>query len=189
MTIHDMESIQLIKEKYPTGTRILNKRLIDPFQNLDNMKGTVTNVDDMGGIHMLWDNGSTLALYENEDDFIIIDNLGILLELESGRIRHKQIDLPPKVELEKCYEVTNCRCIDLVSLDNSIDIIVDDEGLLKTGNFVSTIKIIGHGTIQLAGKLLFLGSDSEGNFIPLTTEQIEWISKNVRYEKYPKYTI
>ena len=74
-------------------------------------------------------------------------------------------------------------------MDNSIDIIVDDEGLLKTGNFVSTIKIIGHGTIQLAGKLLFLGSDSEGNFIPLTTEQIEWISKNVRYEKYPKYTI
>lgn len=189
MTIHDMERIQLIKEKYPTGTRILNKRLIDPFQNLDNMKGTVKNVDDMGGIHMVWDNGSTLALYEHEDDFIIIDNSGILLDLENGHIRHKQIDLPPKVELEKCYEVTNCRCIDLVSLDNSIDIIVDDEGLLKTGNFVSTIKIIGHGTIQLAGKLLFLGSDSEGNFIPLTTEQIEWISKNVRYEKYPKYTI
>ncbi len=61
MTIHDMKSIQLIKEKYPTGTRILNKRLIDPFQNLDNMKGTVKNVDDMGGIHMVWDNGSTLA--------------------------------------------------------------------------------------------------------------------------------
>ena len=53
MTIHDMERIQLIKEKYPTGTRILNKRLIAPFQNLDNMKGTVKSVDDMGGIHMV----------------------------------------------------------------------------------------------------------------------------------------
>lgn len=188
LTIHDMERIQLIKEKYPTGTRILNKRLIDPFQNLDNMKGTVKNVDDMDGIHMVWDNGSTLALYEHEDDFSIIDNSGILLDLENGHIRHKQINLPPKVDLEKCYEVTDCRCIDLVSLDNSIDIIVDDEGLLKTANFVSTLKIIGYGTIQLAGKLLFLGSDNEGNFIPLTTEQMAWISKNVRYEKYPKYT-
>lgn len=105
---------------------------------------------------MVWHNGSTLTLYENEDDFIFIDNLGILLELESGRIRHKQIDLPPKVKLEKYYEVMDCRYINLVSLDNSIDIILDDEGLLKTGNLVSTIKIIGHVTIQLAGKLLFL---------------------------------
>lgn len=189
MTIHDMERIQLIKEKYPTGTRILNKRLIDPFQNLDNMKGTVKSVDDMGGIHMVWDNGSSLALYEHEDDFSIIDNFGLLLELQNSQITHKQVDLPPIVDLEKCYKMTDCRCIDLVSLENTIDIIVDDEGLLKTGNFVSTLKINGRGTIQLAGKLLFLGSDDEGKFIPLTTEQMDWISKNVRYEKHPKYIV
>ena len=35
-------------------------------------KGTVRRVDDMGTIHVNWDNGSSLGLVDGEDTFKII---------------------------------------------------------------------------------------------------------------------
>ncbi len=34
--------------------------------------GTITSVDDIGQIHVIWDKGSTLALHHEEDDFEFI---------------------------------------------------------------------------------------------------------------------
>ncbi len=36
-------------------------------------KGTVRLVDDMGTIHINWDNGNTLGMIPGEDQIIIID--------------------------------------------------------------------------------------------------------------------
>ena len=46
---------QRCKEAYPPGTK--------------GMRGTVRLVDDMGTIHMNWDNGRTLGLVPGEDSF------------------------------------------------------------------------------------------------------------------------
>lgn len=58
------------KKKYPKGTRIELISMEDPYAPiLPGTKGTVDFVDDMGQIHMKWDNGRTLALVPGEDNF------------------------------------------------------------------------------------------------------------------------
>ena len=64
------EQIQMIKEAYPKGTRLVCIFMSDPFSPIDSgEKGTVRCVDDMGTIHMQWDNGRTLGLIYGEDSF------------------------------------------------------------------------------------------------------------------------
>lgn len=58
--------------KYPSGTRIQLDHMDDLFPVPDGTVGTVDYVDDAGQIHMIWDNGRTLALVSGEDEFHII---------------------------------------------------------------------------------------------------------------------
>ena len=64
--------IRTIKEKYPQGTRIELIKMYDIQAVPPHTKGTVTNVDDIGTIHITWDNSSTLGLVEGKDNFKII---------------------------------------------------------------------------------------------------------------------
>lgn len=58
------------KEKYPKGTRIQLLTMEDPYAPVESgTRGTVELVDDIGQIHMKWDNGRTLALVPGEDSF------------------------------------------------------------------------------------------------------------------------
>lgn len=62
--------VPTIKQMYPPGTRL---KLIamgeDPLPIPPGTRGTVSYVDDMGTIHMNWDNGRTLGLVPGEDYF------------------------------------------------------------------------------------------------------------------------
>ena len=61
---------KVYKEMYPKGTRLELINMDDPFSPVEpGTKGTVEFVDDMGQIHMKWDNGRTLALVPGEDSF------------------------------------------------------------------------------------------------------------------------
>ena len=65
--------IQMYKEIYKKGTRIECISMDDPHWPIaSGTKGTVVMVDDMGTIHMKWDNGRTLGLVPGEDQFKII---------------------------------------------------------------------------------------------------------------------
>lgn len=58
------------KEQYPPGTRIVLNQMSDPFAPVPSgTKGSVKYVDDMGQIHMHWDNGRSLAVIPGEDSF------------------------------------------------------------------------------------------------------------------------
>lgn len=62
--------IAAIKTEYPSGTRIkLNHMDESKFPVPDGMTGKVTHVDAAGQIHMKWDNGRTLPLVPDVDDF------------------------------------------------------------------------------------------------------------------------
>ena len=62
--------VKMYKEMYPKGTRIELISMEDPFAPIEpGTKGTVVCVDDMGTIHMQWDNGRTLGLIPGEDRF------------------------------------------------------------------------------------------------------------------------
>ena len=62
-----MRNIQFLKDLYPTGTRVklveMNDIQAPPIGTL----GTVMYVDDIGTIHIKWDNGSTLGATYPED--------------------------------------------------------------------------------------------------------------------------
>ncbi len=56
------ELLYHIRSQYPTGTRVVLESMNDPYTRLKSGDvGTVVHVDDAGGIHINWDNGSTLA--------------------------------------------------------------------------------------------------------------------------------
>lgn len=59
-----------IKEQYPPGTRIELISMEDPFAPVPpRTRGTVKIVDDIGQLHMSWDNGRSLAVVPGEDSF------------------------------------------------------------------------------------------------------------------------
>ncbi|MGB4660133.1 MAG: DUF4314 domain-containing protein [Mobilitalea sp.] len=65
--------IERVKEEYPAGTRIELIRMDDPYATIESgMKGTVESVDDIGTVHMKWDNGRTLGVVPGEDSFKVI---------------------------------------------------------------------------------------------------------------------
>ena len=63
------DKVKMYKEMYPEGTRIELIHMEDAQAVPSGTKGTVRLVDDMGTIHMKWDNGSTLGLIPEADSF------------------------------------------------------------------------------------------------------------------------
>ena len=62
------EVLAHLRETYPKGTRVELLEMNDPYRTMPpGLKGTVQNVDDAGGIHVSWDNGSSLAVIHGID--------------------------------------------------------------------------------------------------------------------------
>lgn len=61
--------IEQIRQTYAPGTRIELQHMEDPQPVPDGTRGSVDYVDDVGTIHMKWDNGRTLGLVPGEDQF------------------------------------------------------------------------------------------------------------------------
>lgn len=88
-----------IRAMYPTGTKIVLKEMAGESQMPAGLKGTVAYVDDIGQIHMEWENGSSLALNIDEDRFEKAEpkkTISVLL-VEPGRS-------PRMIEIEDTLE-------------------------------------------------------------------------------------
>ena len=56
------EILAMLREEYPRGTRVRLIGMCDPYRDMpEGLEGVVRMVDDAGGIHIDWDNGSSLA--------------------------------------------------------------------------------------------------------------------------------
>ncbi len=66
------DTIKHIKNKFKTGMRVKLINMVDEKNIEPGSTGTVTHVDDVGTIHVNWDNGRVLGLIYNEDKFEII---------------------------------------------------------------------------------------------------------------------
>ena len=65
--------VNFIREQYPPGTRIRLNSMDDPYAPiLPGTEGEVDFVDDIGTIHMKWDNGRTLGIVPGEDSFTVL---------------------------------------------------------------------------------------------------------------------
>lgn len=65
------QTIQELREKY-VGKRIKCLYMNDPYPVKPQTKGTVDQVDDIGTLHVKWDDGRTLGIVPNEDIFILV---------------------------------------------------------------------------------------------------------------------
>jgi len=61
--------IEATKKRYPVGTKIELISMNGENQMPSGLKGTVDMVDDIGQVHVDWENGSTLALIPGVDNF------------------------------------------------------------------------------------------------------------------------
>lgn len=74
------EQIERLKERYPAGTVVRLGQMEGEHQMPSGMEGKVIGVDDIGQIHVEWENGSTLALNVEEDDFTVVPQKETLSE-------------------------------------------------------------------------------------------------------------
>ena len=61
------EIIGQLRKNYPAGCRVELVHMDDPQAPPAGTKGTVTGVDDIGTIHVRWDNGCGLGVAYGED--------------------------------------------------------------------------------------------------------------------------
>ena len=66
--------IERLRARFPRGCRVELLRMEDPQAPPIGTTGTVIGVDDLGTIHVKWDNGSGLGVAYGEDDCRRIDN-------------------------------------------------------------------------------------------------------------------
>lgn len=68
------EQVNRIKERYPIGTVIeLTADMNDTYNPIPKgMRGEVIGIDDIGILHMKWQNGSGLGVVVGEDSFKVI---------------------------------------------------------------------------------------------------------------------
>ena len=76
------KEIERLRKKYLEETRVRLFSMTGAPQMQEGLTGTVRFVDDIGSIHVDWDNGSTLALIPDEDDFEILKEQQISLKME-----------------------------------------------------------------------------------------------------------
>ena len=67
------KELEMLRAKYPKGTRIRLIHMNDPQPVPSGTIGEVALVDDAGNIHLNWQNGRSLAIIEGIDDFEIIE--------------------------------------------------------------------------------------------------------------------
>ena len=62
--------LEQLRKQYPIGTKIqLISMRDEKYPILPGTVGEVTHIDDVGSIHMRWENGSSLALIPEIDSF------------------------------------------------------------------------------------------------------------------------
>lgn len=71
--MNNRKQVEKIKNMYPAGTRIELLSTMDDKQGVEKgTKGTVIHVDDIGTVHMKWDNGRSLGLIPEVDNFKVL---------------------------------------------------------------------------------------------------------------------
>ncbi|MCC3172166.1 DUF4314 domain-containing protein [Streptococcus sanguinis] len=66
--------VDLLKRRYPAGTRVRLLKMEDPNPVPVGMLGTVEDVDDIGSLIVQWDNGRQLHVLHGIDEVEKIDS-------------------------------------------------------------------------------------------------------------------
>lgn len=180
------EYIQLLKEKYSAGTRIVVDQMgDDPRPIAPGTAGTVRHVDDMGTIHCDFDNGRSLGVVPGEDKFHIEKERYIKVVLcEPGK---KARVTTISNDLKTLQHMVGDSLIECVyPFDDPVAIICDEEGKLNSAELNRALKD-EHGNILdiIAGPFLVAGLSDE-DFASLSKQHQE---KYCELFEYPEVFI
>ncbi len=173
--------VQLLKEKYPGGTRIVVDQMgDDPRPIASGTAGTVREVDDMGTIHCDFDNGRQLGVIPGEDEFHIEKEQHIkVVFCEPGK---KARITTISNDLKTLQHMVGDSLIECVyPFEDPVAIICDEEGKLRNAELNRSLKD-EHGRIYdiLAGPFLVVGLSDE-DFASLSKQHQEKYCKLFEY--------
>lgn len=118
-------NVDEIREMYPKDTRLILKEMANEPQMKEGLKGSVDHVDDIGQIHMKWENGSSLALNISEDKFNYL--IEVLL-VEPGKYP-KVIEISD--DLETMQNMVGGYIEEYMPFDDEVAIICNEEGKMN----------------------------------------------------------
>mgnify|MGYP002676891841 FL=1 len=72
MKTPSLQELEQLRKRSPTGTKIRLIAMPDPQAPPPGTVGKVQFVDDIGDIHVAWQNGSSLALIPGVDAFEVL---------------------------------------------------------------------------------------------------------------------
>ena len=78
MKMPTQKQLEAMREMYPEGTAVKLLAMDDKFAPPVGTLGLVTHVDDIGQIHVNWQNGSSLALIPDADSFCNVNAIKII---------------------------------------------------------------------------------------------------------------
>ena len=88
MKIMGRKEVEALRRKYPKGTRVELISMEDPYSRLpEGTRGTVDAVDDIGTIHVRWDNGSGLGIVPGVDTVRKVTEIGGSLKEQILQVR------------------------------------------------------------------------------------------------------
>lgn len=184
MMLFDVETL---RNHYKSGTRVELINMKGEPQMPEGLEGTVDFVDDMGQIHVSWDNGSTLALDIQKDCYWRLDPLPNKIQVlfvEPGQY-------PRMIEVDDTLEAMQKlvgECVKQISpFDKAVSIICTNEKTDELpmnraiyGSSVEDIRGIIYGSFLIVGTPK--GMDS---FQSLTQRQLMRYSRLFQYpEKF-----
>lgn len=167
-------NVKTIKDKYPKGTKILlhEMRGEDPVRMYDGLMGTVSSVDDIGQIHVDWDNGSTLALSIDDDEFEIIDRPSTIkvVYVEPGK---KPVVKEIGTDLVSLQQAVNGPIEVYAPFSDPVCIVCNEEGKLTGLPLNRGIYDENGKLIEIIAGSFFICDDSGEDFASLPEEQLE----------------
>lgn len=180
MTRHKVE---MIKDIFQPGMRILLHEMRGEPRMYDGLERTIESVDDIGQIHVRWDNGSSLALNYEEDSFELTDapNRIQILLIEPGKYP-KTMEINDS--LESMQSLVGGYIEEYCPFDDDVAIVCNDEG--KINGLPLNRAIYDSQTNELldiiAGNFFLVGTPTDSDsFQSLTQEQQMKYSKMFKY--------
>ena len=76
------QKAQFAKRRYPVGTVVQLHHITGEPQMPEGLLGRVTMTDDIGQVHVVWENGSSLALDLENDSFSVVSRPAQSRDLE-----------------------------------------------------------------------------------------------------------
>lgn len=130
------QQIEEIRENYPPGTRIELIHMDDQYAVPAGTHGSVNYVDDAGQIHIVWDNGRSLAIVPQVDNFRKLTPQEIQKEQEQHEqivsIREITTDQLRRMEDQEGLILQGCGG-ELREWVDGINQMLTEQGILKKG--------------------------------------------------------